>query len=104
MNIQPSDLRNALRVALGVYDILKHGIDARCESKSCSEHGRHVDKEETESLGKIIDKVQEKRRGGRPPSFLDKVLDKAQPSVLTDKLAQKVKDELSNRRSSGSNW
>jgi hypothetical protein len=32
--------KNALGVALGVYDILKHGIDARCESKSRNEHGR----------------------------------------------------------------
>jgi hypothetical protein len=59
--------------------------------------------EKQNPLDKIIDKAQEKRRGRRSPGLLDKALDKAQQSGLTDKLAQKVKDKLSGRRSPGSN-
>jgi hypothetical protein len=59
-------------------------------------------KKEQSPLDKIIDKVQEKRRGSKAPDFVDKAVDKAQKSGLTDKLAQKGKDKLSGRRS-GSN-
>ena len=52
-------------------------------------------------VDKVIDKAQEKRRGGGSPDAADKGIDKAQESGLTDKLAQKAKDGFSGR--SGSN-
>lgn len=56
-------------------------------------------------LDQVIDTVQEKRRGrgGKSPDTIDKAIDKAQESGLTDKLARKAKDKLSGRRS-GSHW
>jgi hypothetical protein len=56
-------------------------------------------KKEQNPFDKIIDKVQARRRGGKPPGFLDKALDKAQESGLTDKLAQRAKGKLFGRRS-----
>ena len=47
-----------------------------------------------------IDKAQEKRRGGKGPGFLDKAIDKAQKSGLTEKLGQKGRGKLFGRRSS----
>jgi hypothetical protein len=47
-------------------------------------------------LDKIIDKAQEKRRGGKAPGFLDK----AQKSGLTEKLGQRGRGKLFGRRSS----
>ena len=49
-------------------------------------------------LDKIIDKAQEKRRGGKAPGFLDKAIDKAQKSGLTEKLGQKGRGKLFGRR------
>jgi hypothetical protein len=51
-------------------------------------------------LDKIIDKAQEKRRGGKAPGFLDKAIDKAQSSGLTEKLGQRGRGKLFGRRSS----
>jgi len=51
-------------------------------------------------LDKIIDKAQEKRRGGKAPGFLDKAIDKAQKSGLTEKLGQRGRGKLFGRRSS----
>jgi len=51
-------------------------------------------------LDKIIDKAQEKRRGGKAPGSLDKAIDKAQKSGLTEKLGQKGRGKLFGRRSS----
>jgi hypothetical protein len=48
----------------------------------------------------IIDKAQEKRRGGKAPGFLDKAIDKAQKSGLTEKPGQKGRGKLFGRRSS----
>ena len=56
-------------------------------------------KKEQNPFDKIIDKVQAKRRGAKTPGFLDKAIDKAQESGLTDKLAQRVKGKLFGRRS-----
>ncbi len=56
---------------------------------------------ERSPVDKVIDKAQEKRRGGGPPDAADKAIDKAQEAGLTDKLAQKAKDKLSGRSSSG---
>ncbi len=58
-------------------------------------------KKKQSPLDKVIDKAQEKRRGGGSPDPADKAIDKAQESGLTDKLAQKAKDKFSGR--SGSN-
>lgn len=58
-------------------------------------------KKEQSPLDKVIDKAQEKRRGGGSPDAVDKAIDKAQEAGLTDKLAQKAKDRFSGR--SGSN-
>ena len=51
-------------------------------------------------LDKILDKTQEKRRGGKAPGFLDKAIDKAQKSGLTEKLGQRGRGKLFGRRSS----
>jgi hypothetical protein len=51
-------------------------------------------------LDNIIDKAQEKRRGGKAPGFLDKAIDKAQKSGLTEKLGQRGRGKLFGRRSS----
>jgi hypothetical protein len=58
-------------------------------------------KKKQSPLDKIIDKAQEKRRGGKAPGFfLDKAIDKAQKSGLTEKLGQKGRGKLFGRRSS----
>ncbi len=51
-------------------------------------------------LDKIIDKAQEKRRGGKASGFLDKAIDKAQKSGLTEKLGQKGRGKLFGHRPS----
>jgi hypothetical protein len=57
-------------------------------------------KKKQSPLDKIIDKAQEKRRGGKAPGFLDKAIHKAQKSGLTEKLGQKGRGKLFGRRSS----
>ena len=59
-----------------------------------------VAKNKQSPLDKIIDKAQEKRRGGKAPGSLDKAIDKAQKSGLTEKLGQKGRGKLFGRRSS----
>ena len=61
-----------------------------------------VPKKKQSPVDKIIDKAQEKRRGGKAPGFLDKAIDKAQKSGLTEKLGQKGRGKLFGRRSSTS--
>jgi hypothetical protein len=58
-------------------------------------------RKEHSPLDGLIDKAQEKRRGARSPGAIDKAIDKAQESGLTDKLAQKAREKFSGR--SGSN-
>ena len=59
-----------------------------------------VPKKKQSPVDKIIDKAQEKRRGGKAPGFLDKAIDKVQKSGLTEKLGQKGRGKLFGRRSS----
>ena len=56
-------------------------------------------KKEQSPLDRVIDKAQEKRRGTKASDFVDKAIDRAQDSGLTDKLVQKGRDKLSGRRS-----
>jgi hypothetical protein len=48
-------------------------------------------------LDGLIDKVQERRRGTRSPGAVDKAIDKAQESGLTEKLTQNVRERFSGR-------
>ena len=53
--------------------------------------------EERGPLDGLIDKAQERRRGTRSPDAIDKVVDKAQESGLTDKLAKNIMGRFSGR-------
>ena len=48
-------------------------------------------------LDGLIDKAQEKRRGAGSPDAIDKAIDKAQESGLTEKLAQNVRERFFGR-------
>ena len=54
-------------------------------------------REEHSPLNKLIDKAQGRRRGAGSPDTIDKVIDKAQESGLTDKLAQRARERFSGR-------
>ena len=53
--------------------------------------------EEHAPLDGLIDKAQERRRGARSPGAIDRAIDKAQESGLTDKLAKSVRERFSGR-------
>ena len=46
----------------------------------------------------LFEDARHRCRGGKSPDTVDKAVDKAQESGLTDKLAQKGKEKLSGRR------
>ena len=48
-------------------------------------------------LDGLIDKAQERRRGAKSPDAIDKAVDKAQESGLTDKLAKNLMGRFSGR-------
>ena len=48
-------------------------------------------------LDGLIDRAQERRRGAGSPDTIDKAIDKAQESGLTEKLAQNVRKRFSGR-------
>ncbi len=54
-------------------------------------------RKEHSPLDGLIDKAQEKRRGAGSPGAIDKAIDKAQESGLTEKLAQRARERFSGR-------
>ncbi len=54
-------------------------------------------REEHSPLDKLIDKAQGKRRGVKSPDAIDKAIDKAQESGLTEKLAREARERFSGR-------
>ena len=54
-------------------------------------------REEHGPLDGLIDKAQKRRRGSRSPDTIDKAIDKAQESGLTEKLVQNVRRSFSGR-------